>query len=464
MEERAVEERGYVAEALLERLRDDGVQLRVLGPQSAASELALAVPAAALAGMTRRIARFGQELDLRLVQLARPERQRARFILAWSDEVGRPSFLTIDVLADYYRAARLLLRSQELLNGRPDALFLYGLAEAIEGQRIDEAHAAWLTQLWHADPRGAIERIGRIFRERRQIRLLAQAARHGAWDAARAALPALRRTLRRALLPSAMGLLAKARSVLDPVKMRVAFVGFENPALRERVERDLVPAVPGGLVSVDLGFADRARGHSVAVLFDPPAGYPRRFEETIVVERAEALPPAAAKVERALLRWLERRVERRFSATVVGANPLAARMLQFAARHRLPVVADVLGTLLNCALECPLRSPILMPHPFGIVIHRNAVIGSRVTVMHQVTIGYKHASDPAAPVIEDNVTIGAGAKILGAVRVGHGATVGANAVVTRDVPSHCTVIGFNRILGAGVVDERHSGRASVVNT
>ena len=59
-----------------------------------------------------------------------------------------------------------------------------------------------------------------------------------------------------------------------------------------------------------------------------------------------------------------------------------------------------------------------MPHPYGIFIHRNAVVGSRVTVMQQVTIGNKHPIRPAAPVIEDNVCIGAGAKILGAVRVG----------------------------------------------
>ena len=85
--------------------------------------------------------------------------------------------------------------------------------------------------------------------------------------------------------------------------------------------------------------------------------------------------------------------------------------------------------------------------------------------MHQVTIGNKHPSDPGVPVIEDNVCIGAGAKILGAVRIGHGATVGANAVVTRDVPSHCTVVGFNRILGASIVaDERQTKSATVVNT
>jgi serine O-acetyltransferase len=48
--------------------------------------------------------------------------------------------------------------------------------------------------------------------------------------------------------------------------------------------------------------------------------------------------------------------------------------------------------------------------------------------------------------IEDGVYVGAGAKVLGAIRVGRGAVIGANAVVTRDVPAYCTVVGANRVL------------------
>ena len=70
-----------------------------------------------------------------------------------------------------------------------------------------------------------------------------------------------------------------------------------------------------------------------------------------------------------------------------------------------------------------------MPVPIGIVIERGVRIGSRVTVMHQVTIGRKDRVGPGQqgsemPVIEDNVFIGAGAKVLGPVRIGRGATVG----------------------------------------
>src|SRR5512145_2741054 len=136
-----LDERGYVAEALLARLRDDGVQFRSLGPDVPSTEAALAVAQPDLPGMARRIARFAQDFDLRLVQLSRDERQRVEFILAWSDEVGRPSFLSVHALGDYYRAGRPLLRSEELLSGRPEVAFLYGLVEAVQAQALDEARA-----------------------------------------------------------------------------------------------------------------------------------------------------------------------------------------------------------------------------------------------------------------------------------------------------------------------------------
>src|SRR3989442_888391 len=354
-----MDERGYVSQALLDRLRDDGVEFRVLG-----EDVTLAVTREALPGMPGRVARLGQDFDLHLVQLARVEHERWQFVLAWSDEVGRPSFLTVKALAHYYRAGRRLLRSEELLGGAPDALFLYGLAEAIEDQAIDEARGAWLNTLWHSDPRAAIERIGRFWRQRRDIRLLAQGAKQARWQAVRAALPALRRTLHRAVWPDARAVFPRLKNLVQPRGATVAFVGFENSFLRERVERELAPAFPAGLTTIEQDYSQPLRGADVAVLFDPPDSYRPRLDELIAIERKELLSAAAAKVERGLLRWLERRVERRNPDTVVGANPLAARILQFACRHNIPVLADFMGTLLNCGIYCRLRSPILMPHPY----------------------------------------------------------------------------------------------------
>ena len=232
-----LDERGYVAEALLDRLRDDGVQFRSLGPDVPSTEAALAVAQPDLPGMARRIARFAQDFDLRLVQLSRDERQRVEFILAWSDEVGRPSFLSVHALGDYYRAGRPLLRSEELLSGRPDVAFLYGLVEAIQAQAIDEARAAWLSRLWHMDPRGALERISSLWGARRDVRLLGQAAKDASWDKVRAALSRLRRTLYRGL-PNPFALVAKLHLVMRPRHAVIAFVGFDSPGLRERVVRD----------------------------------------------------------------------------------------------------------------------------------------------------------------------------------------------------------------------------------
>jgi serine O-acetyltransferase len=79
-------------------------------------------------------------------------------------------------------------------------------------------------------------------------------------------------------------------------------------------------------------------------------------------------------------------------------------------------------------------------HSVGVVIGGNAKIGARVRFMGSNTVGT--AKENGYPVIEDDVTIGAGARILGPVRVGRGAVIGANAVVVRDVPEGAIVTGI----------------------
>jgi serine O-acetyltransferase len=66
--------------------------------------------------------------------------------------------------------------------------------------------------------------------------------------------------------------------------------------------------------------------------------------------------------------------------------------------------------------------------------------------MQQVTIGGRDHRENIAPLIGDDVYIGAGARVLGDVRIGHGVVIGANAVVTRDIPPGVTVVGANRIV------------------
>lgn len=91
---------------------------------------------------------------------------------------------------------------------------------------------------------------------------------------------------------------------------------------------------------------------------------------------------------------------------------------------------------------------LLIPHPNGIVIHHKAKIGPNCLIHQQVTIGVK-AYRNDAPIIGGHVDIGAGAKILGNIQVGDHAIIGANAVVTKDVPAYAIVVGIPaRIIGS----------------
>ena len=82
-------------------------------------------------------------------------------------------------------------------------------------------------------------------------------------------------------------------------------------------------------------------------------------------------------------------------------------------------------------------------HGMGIVIGETAEIGDGVMLYHGVTLGGQVLTQTKRhPTVEDDVTIGAGAKILGPITIGHGSAVGANAVVTKDVPSEHIAIGI----------------------
>lgn len=441
-----MDDRGYVAQAFFDRLTREGARFRVLGdthgyPEQAPPEVQLAVGPEALAAMPRLVGRFCQELDLQLVRLAPVDSRAWRCVLAWSDEVGRPRFMSMRICSHYCRAFRCYLRAGELLAGAPETLFAHALIDAVESAELAPEAATWLSALWHEDPRAAAERISAFWPSSATVRVLAQAAVHGEWEPVRADLGVLRRALRRAVWPTPAGIAARlvvaAGNLVHQARPAVAFLGRESPARSEvmrQVARDLAPL---GLTLFEAG-VHSARG-ALRVVFDG-ADDPKT-PDIIAVDSARGLAATVVEVERAILRWMECRVERRYPGALVGENPLAARILQFAVRHRIPLVQF----FMNCAIGGRLGSPVLMPYPFGIVIEPGTRIGSRVTLMHQVSL-------LGAPVIEDNVTIGAGAKVLGAVRIGRGATIGPNAVVTEDVPSHDTV----------GVDKRQRDRRSAV--
>jgi serine O-acetyltransferase len=106
-------------------------------------------------------------------------------------------------------------------------------------------------------------------------------------------------------------------------------------------------------------------------------------------------------------------------------------------RHRFWSVV----TGADIPLNCQIGGGLLIPHPNGIVIHPGAAIGVNCLIFQQVTIGSR--SGPGLPVIGGHVDIGAGAKILGNVRIGDHARIGANAVVTKSVAPQGTAVGTN---------------------
>ena len=85
---------------------------------------------------------------------------------------------------------------------------------------------------------------------------------------------------------------------------------------------------------------------------------------------------------------------------------------------------------------------LFIDHGVGVVIGETAEIGRDVTLYQGVTLGGTgFATGKRHPTVQDNVTIGSGAKLLGPIEIGHGAKIGANSVVVRDVPPNSTVVG-----------------------
>ncbi len=80
-------------------------------------------------------------------------------------------------------------------------------------------------------------------------------------------------------------------------------------------------------------------------------------------------------------------------------------------------------------------------HFGAIVISGDAVFGDDCVIHQGVTVGMKNADDVGGPVFGNRVEIGAGAKVLGAVRIGDDVDIGANAVVITDIPSNSIAVG-----------------------
>jgi serine O-acetyltransferase len=104
-----------------------------------------------------------------------------------------------------------------------------------------------------------------------------------------------------------------------------------------------------------------------------------------------------------------------------------------------PVSEILTGIELPCSVVIGRRFRI---HHFGgIVVGGSVVFGDDCVIRNGVTIGQLRTGKRAAPVLGNRVDIGAGAKILGAIRIGDDVVIGANAVVLQDVPANSAAVG-----------------------
>ncbi len=122
-----------------------------------------------------------------------------------------------------------------------------------------------------------------------------------------------------------------------------------------------------------------------------------------------------------------------------------AHALQLAGVPVLPrIVAAVARSITGIEIHPAARigDDFFIDHGMGVVVGETAEIGNDVTLYQGVTLGGTgFATGKRHPTVQDNVTIGSGAKLLGPITVGHGAKIGAGSVVIHDVPPNSTVVG-----------------------
>lgn len=125
------------------------------------------------------------------------------------------------------------------------------------------------------------------------------------------------------------------------------------------------------------------------------------------------------------------------------------RLAQIAQRIKLGLIGWVLldmnKALNGCLIgrNASFGEGFVLMHPVGVIINGGVIGGKNIVIESGVVIGAAHNGLPLKlPVLGDDIFIGAGAKVLGGIRIGSHVTIGANAVVVHDVPDGATVVGI----------------------
>jgi serine O-acetyltransferase len=118
---------------------------------------------------------------------------------------------------------------------------------------------------------------------------------------------------------------------------------------------------------------------------------------------------------------------------------LLRKLLSLIYRILFKFTQIITGIELPC--EAQIGRNFVIDHFGGIIISGYAKFGDNCRVRNGVVVGLRRVDEPCAPVLGNNVDIGAGAKVLGRISIGNNVVIGANAVVIRDVPDDCIAVG-----------------------
>jgi len=130
----------------------------------------------------------------------------------------------------------------------------------------------------------------------------------------------------------------------------------------------------------------------------------------------------------------------RFGRWRYGVRPaLLRKFFSLLYKIAFKLVQIVTGIELPC--EAEIGRNFVIDHFGGIIISGYAKFGDNCRIRNGVVVGLRRTDEPRAPVIGNNVDIGAGAKVLGPISIGNNVAIGANAVVIVDVPDDCVATG-----------------------
>ena len=131
----------------------------------------------------------------------------------------------------------------------------------------------------------------------------------------------------------------------------------------------------------------------------------------------------------------------------VWSHRVAHRLWEGRPAYRLParVLSNVTRTLTGVEIHpgATIGRRFFIDHGMGVVIGETSVVGDDVMLYHDVTLGGRSmAKVKRHPTVGDRVTIGSGARVLGDINLGDDSQIGANSVVTRDVPAGAVAVGI----------------------